>query len=468
MTCRHLIGLSAALLMAGAPVAPRAGARVGASPPACEALSEQFRTDLRQERVPGGVLVYVVRGREPCIAVAGVRSIETGEPVTRDTLFRVGSLTKAMTALAVLSSARDGRVDLHAPLARWWPAAPFGDRTLAQLLAQTSGLRDQGSQLGRADGMRLEELVSQLNASDLLIPAGFAFSYSNLGYAVAGATLALAERKPYAEVVRDRVFVPLGMRTATIRLDEAATRHLAVGHRVEGDAATVVRPLPDDPSIAPAGYAFLSGDDLGALLVALLGADLPAPTDALSGLTAEIVTARVPMPSGPFERGSYGYGVIRSEPGGHLRYEHAGQLEGLGAEFIVYPREGVAIAYAINAEGVRLGRLRRELERALWGEPARTRTAARTRRAYVDVESWTGVYRNRLEVRLEVRGRRLWLTGMGPDAELRPIDPAGMFAYRLAPSAPEQQLVLREHEGRHYMQLALWTLPQVTTAAMPR
>src|SRR5689334_8972138 len=221
----------AALLLA-------ATTRLQSQQPTWEAL-ERTTADLMRSTKTPGVQIAVVRG-DSIVYVRGfgVANIETGEPMTPDLLAQVGSLTKPFTAALVLSLAQQRTVDLNTPVGRY--IAGLRERiaslTLARLLSQTAGLGDREGNYGTSDETKLLWGARDLGDSLLLVPAGLSFSYSNLGFALAGVAAQSASRQPFGDLIRDALLRRLGMMTSTMRPLEAATYPRAQGHKLAPNA----------------------------------------------------------------------------------------------------------------------------------------------------------------------------------------------------------------------------------------
>ena len=198
----------------------------------------------------------------------GVANVETGAPVTPDTLFQIGSATKTFTAAALLSAAPQGAVALDRPVSTYVSglAACVGAPTLTQLLSHTGGVMDEPDEFGPQGEEGLAAYARTWTSEYCLLPPGRAFSYSNSGFALAGLALQEAEKKPFAEVMRARVLDPLGMPRTTFRPTEAMTWPLAVGHRRDKEGKfTVVRPLANDARLWPAGTLYSSANEMARL-----------------------------------------------------------------------------------------------------------------------------------------------------------------------------------------------------------
>lgn len=184
-------------------------------------------------------------------------------PTPLDTQYRIGSITKTVTAVLVLQLVRDGRVDLDAPVADVLGDIGYADRSVRTLLAHRGGLQSEpaGSWWERSPGMPWEELVAGNDGSGEVLPALQQFHYSNLGYALLGQLVARVSGASWWECARDRVLTPLGMTRTTFDPEAPA----AQGYSVHPYAATLHRePAADTAAMAPAGQLWSTAADLAA------------------------------------------------------------------------------------------------------------------------------------------------------------------------------------------------------------
>jgi CubicO group peptidase (beta-lactamase class C family) len=352
---RPSIGLSAAI--AAAPLA------CGRSPAPGRDFDSPSRVDtmiarhMRSQGIPGLALVVVRSGRVVDVRGVGVAD-GAGTPVTDSTLFQLGSVTKMLTGTVAAALSARGAVDLNAPVGGVLDGLPdwAARLTLHQLLSDTAGLRDQPADSGSHDEAALLAFVRHWSPDYALLPAGVVFSYSNPGYALAGATLEAAVGVPFAELFRAQLLEPLGMRDATFRPADAERRPHTTGFTdVPGGR---LRPLPrpaDDTRFWPAGYLRASARDLARALNALLD---DGRLDGRRVLPAHAVRrVRSPVVRMTAERRDtwYGYGtIIEPRPEGGDRVWHDGAMPGFSALVAMVPRTLSGVAVLANREGVDL------------------------------------------------------------------------------------------------------------------
>ena len=293
----------------------------------------------RSSRVPS-VVAGVVRGGE--LAWSAGRGA-VAEPHT-DVQYRLGSISKTVTAVAVLRLRDEGLLRLDDPLDDHVPGTPFGTRTVGQLLSHTAGLRAEspGAWWERVPGSPWPGLAEQLVDDDLPHGAGRRFHYSNLGYGVLGELVARRRGRSWAEVVRDEVLLPLGMRRTTPRPDGRAAQGWAVH-----PWADLLQPEPehDAGAMAPAGQLWATLHDLGRFAAFLLG--------ETGGVLADDTLEEMLLPAGvdPAATGwsTYGLGVQVVRSGEHVLVGHGGSMPGFLASVFVDRAEDVGAVVLCNA-----------------------------------------------------------------------------------------------------------------------
>lgn len=186
--------------------------------------------------VPGAA-VLVLRDGQPVVRRGyGLADVETGTPVTAQTNFRLASVSKAFTAATVLLLAEDGLVALDDPVRKWLPSLPEAadDVTIHHLLSHTSGLIDYEDVMpeGLDRQVRDADVLSILEGQDrLYFEPGTQYRYSNSAYALLTLIVEAATGERYADVLRERIFAPLGMDNSVAFEDGISTvPNRAYGH----------------------------------------------------------------------------------------------------------------------------------------------------------------------------------------------------------------------------------------------
>src|SRR5215472_6088424 len=191
--------------------------------------------ELRSSKTPGAAVSVVLGDRLVFSDGYGVASVESGAPVSPDMLFRLGSTTKMFTASAVVGLSLERKIDLNVPISRYVPGLDetIGKLTANQLLSHTSGLHDEAPMFGSHDETALGKGIHAWKSDFLFAPPGRIYSYSNPGFWLAGYLAESVSGKPYADVIEQRLFALLAMKTSTLRPTVAMTWPLAQGHEVQ-------------------------------------------------------------------------------------------------------------------------------------------------------------------------------------------------------------------------------------------
>ena len=258
-TLRRMAWLGAAL----ASLALWAGCASTPMPPA-GATGERIAREMQAQHIPGLAVAVVREGRALMAQGFGLANLEHQVPVTPRTLFQSGSLGKQFTAVALMLLVEDGKLALDDPITRFFPEAPPSWRpiTARHLLHNTSGIPDYDERvLDYRKDYTEDELAQLAFGLPLEFPAGARWRYSNTGYVLLGILISRASGQFYGDLLRDRVFAPLGMRSARVISEEEVLPHRAAGYRwVDGRYKNQTWVAPQLNTTAD-GSLYLSLDD---------------------------------------------------------------------------------------------------------------------------------------------------------------------------------------------------------------
>lgn len=283
-------------------------------------LAEVARTQ-HANRVPSLVAGVI---RDGSLAWSTGRGQVDGAEPDDDVQYRIGSISKTVTAVAILRLRDEGLLDLGDPLERHIPGTPFGDRTLGQMLAHDAGLRAEapGPWWERTPGPSWPDLAAQFTAaSEVPLAAGRQFHYSNLGYAALGEVVSRIRGRDWADVVRDEILLPLGMTRTSTRPQGRAARGWAVH-----PWADVLQPEPeyDAGGMAPAGQLWATLADLGRFAAFLIG----DTGDVLDRASLEEMREPAGVNSASADWEAYGLGLQLLRQNGVTYYGHSGSMPG--------------------------------------------------------------------------------------------------------------------------------------------
>ena len=304
-----------------------------------------------------GVSIAIIRGDVIQLETYGVKSAVTREPVTTTTIFQAASISKMVTATAVLTAVQDGSLDLDAPinsvLTSWQvPTNHFTDRepvSLRQLLSHTAGTTVSGFR-GYAAGEALPTLLQVLSGSPPAnseavvvdkVPGG-AYRYSGGGYCIIQQALVDVSGERFAGFMRTRVLEPIAMShsTFTCPLPKVRLRDASSGHRSDGDV--VDGGFHTYPEMAAASL-WTTPEDLAKFAMAL--------QDALAGESSVVLTQRsAQLMMTPIDD-EYGLGVTPVRTRGERYFAHSGHNEGFVSLLIAHETERVGAVFMMNSEG---------------------------------------------------------------------------------------------------------------------
>ena len=359
---------SAALVLALHAAAPGARAQdsIPAAPPYSEAAAalvahvERARAD---HDIPAISVALVADGRIVFARGFGWADSAGGRPANATTLYRVGSISKMVTALALMRLVAEGRAALDAPVATLLPEVPTGI-TLRQLLAHRSGLPREppAGHYFDATSPSLATAVLSLRGTPPVFQPGTRFKYSNAAYAVAGRVLERITGAPFERHLRDAVLEPLGMRDSGFTLAVRDTAMLAHGLSVGADGTRLPAPR-FDIGAAPAVNLVSSAIDLARLAAALLDSSTVVSVATRDSMWRPQLTAAA-------LRTGYGLGFRVGSLDGHSRIGHSGAVHGFVTELAMLPesRTAAVVLASRDLAGPVVRGLADEALRALRGE----------------------------------------------------------------------------------------------------
>ncbi|MEH3119839.1 MAG: serine hydrolase [Methylorubrum populi] len=308
-----------------------------------------------------GVVLVARDGRPVFRRAYGLADREWEIANTPQTHFRIGSLTKAFTAAAVLTLAEAGRLGLDDSVRRWVPSVPeaWEGVSLRHLLQHRSGiinftaLPNYYDQIARVDHTP-GQIVALAEGEALLFPPGTRFEYSNTNYVLLGMAIEAASGLPYPQYLREKILAPLGLKETGYDDLTVVLPRRAAGYR--RGRAQWRNAVPMAASSAYAAGALYSTVD-----------DLLAWDNALAGTRLLSEASRAAM----FDDRGTGYGLgwfvahafgKPGEPGsGHRVLGHAGSIPGFLSINDVYPDDGLTVIVLSNTETAPAQKIARDL-----------------------------------------------------------------------------------------------------------
>jgi CubicO group peptidase (beta-lactamase class C family) len=314
-----------------------------AQTPAPIAAVEQYvRAELARQRIPG-LSVAILRGDRLVLARGyGYANLEHRVKATDSTVYQVGSVTKQFTAAAVVMLSEQGRLGLDDPITRYLPEGDsvWPGVTIRHLLTHTSGIPEIGDTLDWRRDYTEAELVRLAATEPLAFVPGASWNYSSIGYTLLGVILHRVTGVSWGDFLHDRVFRPLGMRTARVNSNTDLIPNRAAGYEFVHDTLkNQWWASPTLTAMADLGLS-LSVHDLVRWTVGVdQGKVLSRPALEASWTPARL-TGGASIP--------YGLGWHLSQQRGYRRIGHGGSWQGFWTTIQRYPEFGLTVVVLAN------------------------------------------------------------------------------------------------------------------------
>jgi CubicO group peptidase (beta-lactamase class C family) len=310
-------------------------------------VRELIRHKLEQDEAPSIAVAVARDGKILWEEGFGWADKEQKRAATENTPYRLGSVSKPITATAIMVARQRGLVDLDRPINDYLGQAKLraaiGDvagATVRRVVQHMSGLPEYSEGYYRDEPGEWPSLDLAIRRYGLLTrPPGEKFVYSNLGYAALGGFLKHVSGKSYDDFLNDEVFVPLGMTHSSAPGPHLSREH-AVGYRPDGQ-----REIDYTRNYAPAADVYASAHDLARFGLFHLKARLPNQQQILSDKNIDEMK-NVTVPMGNAE---YGFGWhIRHDSKGRRQVLHGGASAGADAQFTLVPEEKICVLVLAN------------------------------------------------------------------------------------------------------------------------
>lgn len=297
---------------------------------------------MAERHIPGVAVAVMKNGKVVKIKGYGVASLEHNVPVSTDTVFEIGSVSKQMTAAAIMLLIEEGKVSLDEKISAYLPNTPesWRDVTVRHLLTHTSGIKSYSS----LDGF---ELLKRLNVADFIkllslhpleyIP-GERNIYSNTGFSLLAYIIEARSGKPYIEFMRERIFRPLGMNKTDDRDPEYIILNRATGYEWRGDR--YAGRSWDLTDLKGAGSIVSTINDMVKWNIGLDGGSFLKPASKAEWWKRFIFNDGKPS--------VYGFGWRISDVRGHRLTGHTGQTAGFTSANFRYPDDRITVTVLTN------------------------------------------------------------------------------------------------------------------------
>ncbi len=348
---------------------------------------ERYIADtIKAEHLPGLAIGILHQDTIVFAKGYGFANVRKQVPVTPETVFRIGSITKSFTAVAIMQQWEQGKFQLDDPIMNYLPAGhkPIHSKnptaspvTFRHLLTHTSGigeLKAYSDILHLGTGMYfispakgrlrpLKDIYKMGVTTD--VPPGTKWAYANHGYALIGYLLELISNETYHEYILRHILEPLKMDHSDVVRSDRVNAQLAEGYKVQGTGKTSPKKYIDS-WIRPAGNMMASLNDLFKFAQCILH---KGALDGQRLLKAETVDLMFhPHHQLDPRLGGYGFGFYADFLGPHRVMWHGGHTIGFNCSFILIPSEQIGIIILVNTTRKKMGYiLGREIARQVLG-----------------------------------------------------------------------------------------------------
>ena len=341
--------------------------KIKAIAPTIHQLIEEHR---KAKNIPGIAYGIVVDDEMVVDSATGNMNLDKALPASTKTAFRIASMTKSFTAMAIVKLRDEGKLLLSDPVVRYVPEvtgleyltsdAPVID--IENLLTMTAGFPEDNPwgdrQLEESDNMLLDLIKSGISFSN--IPS-FTYEYSNTGYAILGQIINKVSGKPYQDYIREHIFQPLGMNHTYWEYENVPEELLAIGYRWE-DEQWKLEPMLHDGSFGSMGGLITTIEDFSKYVSLHLTAWPPRSNEDYGPVKRsslrEMHTPQFPSLSARAtdQNGEictiisgYGFGLRIFEDCQDIKWvSHGGALPGFGSNYVFFPEYGIGIMAFCN------------------------------------------------------------------------------------------------------------------------
>ena len=310
-----------------------------------DAIEDYVRQEMRHQCIPGPALAVTRATQVVTLGAYGLANVEWNVPVTAETLFQGGSIGKQFVASAVMHLVEDGAIDLDESVRAYLNNTPdtWADITIRHLLTHTSGIGGAYALYDLRKDYTEDELLELAAAAPLRFPAGDQWEYMNTGYLVLGLLIGRVTGKHYGEVLQERIFGPLGMRTARVISQDDIILNRASGYRLDAGVLKNQEWISQTFNATADGSLYVSITDMVAWEKAL------AAGTALSKTSLTEMWTPAPLNDG--SKAGYGFGWELTTVNGFPVMQHGGAWQGFTGYIVRYAGYDLSVIVLTNLAG---------------------------------------------------------------------------------------------------------------------
>lgn len=313
-----------------------------------------------------GFAIAIVKGKEVVYSNGfGYRDLENKLPVTTNTVFPIGSATKAFTASLIGILEDQGEVDVNKSPREYIPELEFYNSemnaqiTIKDLMTHRTGLpRHDGSWKSFRNHSK-EEFLARIEFQEPVAPVRSKWIYNNFMYMLQGSIVERITENTWAQNIEQNLFEPLEMTNSNTNIDALKKNsEAAIGYYFEESINTKID-YYDIAAMDPAGAINSSVDDMSKWMMAWLNNGeyngrqvIPSAYLKAAMRSQMVIAGRLPRKNDPNTfMSNYGYGWFLSSYKGHYRVDHGGNIDGFTANVTLYPSDSLGIVILTNQNG---------------------------------------------------------------------------------------------------------------------
>jgi CubicO group peptidase (beta-lactamase class C family) len=329
-------------------------------------LDTAFARVLKEWHAAGFSVAVVEKDKVVYAKGFGYRDYENKIPVTPNTLFAIGSCTKAFTALLLGILNKAGKIDFDKPVRTYLPELKFYNNelndhvTLRDMMCHRTGLPRHDYSWYLFQTHSKDSLVQRIQYMEPSVGLREKWQYNNFMFLLQGVVTEKITGKSWEDNIREKIFEPLGMNNSDVSLAEwTKSSDAAFGYDVKNDSIIKKMNYYDIAAVSPAGSINSSVNDMSKWVISWINGGkyqgkeiVPSPYVSEAMSSQMVTSAGLPNKETPdLYFGNYGFGWFLSSYRGHYRVEHGGNIDGFSASTSFFPTDSIGIIVLCNQNG---------------------------------------------------------------------------------------------------------------------
>jgi CubicO group peptidase (beta-lactamase class C family) len=329
-------------------------------------LDTAFARVLKDWHAAGFAVAVILKDKVVYAGGFGYRDYEKKIPVTPNTLFAIGSCTKAFTASLVGMLDKEGKIDLDKPVRNYMPNLKFYNNemndhiTLRDMMCHRTGLPRHDISWYLFPSHSRDSLLTRIQYMEPSAGLREKWQYNNFMFMALGAIVEKITGKAWEENIREKLFTPLGMTNSDVSLaDWTKSNEESLGYDVEKDSIIKKQDHYDIAAMSPAGSINSSVNDMAKWVALWIhGGKLNGKEFLPLDFVTDAITVQMAAGGGLPDKdmpdlyfSGYGFGWFLSSYRGHYRVEHGGNIDGFSASTCFYPTDSIGIIVLSNQNG---------------------------------------------------------------------------------------------------------------------